>query len=307
MSASAGIPLDHCTFGKPYDDLTDEQIYCSNNSAEQQARCFCFLEHQCQMQIPSQPTTTPADFKDSPGRLKELVKGCITKSYDNERIWDLSAMSAIVVVYVIVIIMIVKRRELQPIKLKGWRLICISLVGSCAIIFCDFLIKIFRSFLEENLQISQYYPDFRGAALPGATNDCDYPWSNRCNYEHTVRQGICLMQSLRYCFFRPIFVIPYLLRTMRIYTVFSQHKHYVLKKRRDGVIAFRRIEDTYCIREANLALFFIIALVFFMAALMVNIFSDYEFHKFFPLHNMGQCIPEHWTEDTTGSTVRSNL
>jgi len=95
---------------------------------------------------------------------------------------------------------------------------------------------------------------------------------------------------------------------MRIYTVFSQHKHYVLKKRRDGVIAFRRIEDTYCIREANLALFFIIALVFFMAALMVNIFSDYEFHKFFPLHNMGQCIPPNWTkEDTTGSVVRSNL
>jgi hypothetical protein len=90
---------------------------------------------------------------------------------------------------------------------------------------------------------------------------------------------------------------------MRIYTVFSQHKHYVLKKRRDGVIAFRRIEDTYCIREANLALFFIIALVFFMAALMVNIFSDYEFHKYFPLHNVGQCVPEAWTEDATGGMV----
>ena len=102
------------------------------------------------MQIPSEPTAA-ADFKDSPGRLKEMVKECITKSYDNERIWDLSVMAAIVVVYVIVIILIVKRRELQPIKLKGWRLICISLVGSCAIIFCDFLIKIFRSFLEENL------------------------------------------------------------------------------------------------------------------------------------------------------------
>jgi hypothetical protein len=95
---------------------------------------------------------------------------------------------------------------------------------------------------------------------------------------------------------------------MRIYTVFSQHKHYVLKKRRDGVIAFRRIEDTYCIREANLALFFIIALVFFMGALMINIFSGYKFHKFFPLHNLGQCIPDAWTlDDQTGIEVKDNL
>lgn len=79
------------------------------------------------------------------------------KSYKTERIVEMSAMAAIGLVYVVVIIMIVKRRELQPIKLKGWRLICISLVGSCAIIFCDFLIKLFRSQLEENLQISQYY------------------------------------------------------------------------------------------------------------------------------------------------------
>lgn len=91
------------------------------------------------------------NFADSPDRLKELVKECITKGYDNERYLDFSVMAAIVVVYVIVLVLIVKRRELQPIKLKGWRLICISLVGSCAIIFCDFLIKIFRSFLEENL------------------------------------------------------------------------------------------------------------------------------------------------------------
>jgi hypothetical protein len=32
MSNSGGIPLDKCPFNVNYEDLTDEEIYCSNNS-----------------------------------------------------------------------------------------------------------------------------------------------------------------------------------------------------------------------------------------------------------------------------------
>jgi hypothetical protein len=81
----------------------------------------------------------------------------------------------------------------------------------------------------------------------------------------------------------------------------------VLKKRKDGVIAFRRIEDTYCIREGNLALIFILAIILTLGALVADIFTDYKYHYYFPLHNFDQCIPLNWVdglETTPNDKVR---
>ena len=45
-----------------------------------------------------------------------------------------------------------------------------------------------------------------------------------------------------------------------------------------------------------------------MTALMINIFKEYEYHKFFPLHNLGQCVPETWIKyDSNGAKVVKNL
>ena len=90
---------------------------------------------------------------------------------------------------------------------------------------------------------------------------------------------------------------------MRIRTVFQQHKHYVLKKRKDGVIAFKRIEDTYCIKEGNLALFFVLAIMLTLGALVGNIFTDYKYHYYFPLHNLNQCIPTSWDDQNLAYPV----
>jgi len=49
-----------------------------------------------------------------------------------------------------VIYFIIRRRELQPIKVKGWKLITLSLIGNMLVILSDFFIKYSRSYLNEN-------------------------------------------------------------------------------------------------------------------------------------------------------------
>ena len=94
----------------------------------------------------------------APDQLKNNSRDCYIESYDNHRILDISIMSTSVLIYLIVIVLIVKRRELQPIKLKGWRLIIISLIGSGFLFISDFLGKIFKSYLIENNEITKMWP-----------------------------------------------------------------------------------------------------------------------------------------------------
>ena len=77
------------------------------------------------------------DFADP--ALKRNTQECIEADYNNQRIIDISIMAVSFLIYFIVIVLIVKRRELQPIKMKGYRLIVVSLMGSGFILIANFL------------------------------------------------------------------------------------------------------------------------------------------------------------------------
>ena len=102
-------------------------------------------------------------------------------------------MSAFTLVYAIVIILIVKRRELQPIKMKGWRLIVVSLMGSGFLLISEFLAKVFKSQLVENNTIKAMWPGFGIYGSGGTDTDCDYPWKTTCPNKESFESVICLV------------------------------------------------------------------------------------------------------------------
>ena len=101
----------------------------------------------------------------------------------------------------------------------------------------------------------------------------------------------CLAQNLRFCFFYPIFLIPYFLRALRLIKIFTTHKTYVIKKMKEGISNFKKVESSYCIREGNLACWFIIVLIIFLCLFVFNIINEYFYEIFLPNFNYGQCLP----------------
>lgn len=71
----------------------------------------------------------------------------IEKAARDTRIRDLTFIAVVIIVYLYVIVMIIRRRDLQPIKLKGYKLITMSLIGSVLIIVADFLVKILNTYI----------------------------------------------------------------------------------------------------------------------------------------------------------------
>jgi membrane-associated HD superfamily phosphohydrolase len=55
---------------------------------------------------------------------------------------DYSLLAIMLVANIVVLFMFVKRRDLQPIKVKGWKLIFMSLLGNLCIVIMDIVIKI---------------------------------------------------------------------------------------------------------------------------------------------------------------------
>jgi hypothetical protein len=80
----------------------------------------------------------------------------------------------------------------------------------------------------------------------------------------------------------PLFLIPYMLRAVRLITIFKQHKEYVLKKRRNGVVAFKRIESRFCVSETTLAFWMIFVILLLMAFFTYNILEDYKYSNLIP-------------------------
>ncbi len=82
----------------------------------------------------------------------------------------------------------------------------------------------------------------------------------------------CVLSTFQFGLGLPMFIVPYFLRSFRLYQVFRAHnKHFVLKKRK-GVFAFKRVKSLYCVREANLikwlAIIMVPFVIFTLAAIM---------------------------------------
>jgi hypothetical protein len=60
----------------------------------------------------------------------------------------------------------------------------------------------------------------------------------------------------------------------------------VLKKKKDGVVAFAKIEETYCLRETNLAIWFILLVFMCVSIMLFNIFTEYAHIEYAPTGNV---------------------
>ena len=69
--------------------------------------------------------------------------------------FDLILMGVILIIYSVVVTLIIRRRHLQPIKMKGFKLISISLIGSGLIIEALIVMKILESYVQEKNLIDQ--------------------------------------------------------------------------------------------------------------------------------------------------------
>ena len=87
----------------------------------------------------------------------------------------------------------------------------------------DFFTKIANSYVLQNNEVNAIDPNQQQLSPE--------------QFDH-LNDTICLGQSLRFCLFWPIFYIPYFLRAIRLLKVFQEHKKYVMKKRKQGVVAF---------------------------------------------------------------------
>jgi hypothetical protein len=86
--------------------------------------------------------------------------------------------------------------------------------------------------------------------------------------------------------FNPCFYIPYFLRAIRLKTIFDQHKKYVMKKKKDGVVAFAKIEETYCLREGNLAVWFFLLLLITISIMIFSITTNFVHVEYVPNNNV---------------------
>lgn len=127
-------------------------------------------------------------------------------------------IAVIVLVLTIVLIgLIIRRKELQPIKVKGWKLITLSIFGNSMAILVDFLIKNNYSVLAENEDIIN--SDITHKANLNMITDGAFPL-NELEIQQVYEYN-CMAQSLRSCFFGPLFLLPYFLRAIRLLSIFK--------------------------------------------------------------------------------------
>jgi ascorbate-specific PTS system EIIC-type component UlaA len=67
--------------------------------------------------------------------------------YEHSRFIDTILVVVMFVIYTVVIFLIIRRRNLQPIKMKGFKLISISILGSGLIIESLLTMKILESYV----------------------------------------------------------------------------------------------------------------------------------------------------------------
>ena len=64
----------------------------------------------------------------------------------------------------------------------------------------------------------------------------------------------------------------------------------MLKKRSEGVVAFAQIEETYCLRESNLAIWFLLLLMIAISGMVFNMFDRFSHVEYMPGNNIQECI-----------------
>ena len=95
-----------------------------------------------------------------------------------------------------------------------------------------------------------------------------------------------------------MFIIPYFLRSFRLYQVFKAHnKHFMLKKKK-GVFAFKRVKSLYCVREGNLIKWLAIVMIPFLIFTVAAITSKTFRINLFPAFESPFCMqdPSHYIE-----------
>lgn len=71
----------------------------------------------------------------------------------------------------------------------------------------------------------------------------------------------------------------------------------MIKKRKSGVLAFKRIESSVCIRESSLAMWLIVVILIMLFVFIFNLLNDFKYSMYVMSYNYGQCIPDEYTDD----------
>ena len=137
---------------------------------------------------------------------------------------------------------------------------------------CNLAIMVLATLLFE-----QYF-----ARPPGAD-----PSAEMEEWKHVL----CYLKTLNGLIFVPVFLIPYYLRGIRLRALFLQHRKYVVQYMKQGKVTFQKIESSYCIREGNIALWFLLIVAGFSALGFADVFSDFHYHQYLPMHSFCECIP----------------
>ena len=94
-----------------------------------------------------------------------------------------------------------------------------------------------------------------------------------------------------------MFLIPYLLRAVRLRHIFAHHKNYFLEKKSKGKFHFDKREKSVCIRERSLALWFMAIMILLTSLFVVNISTGFAVEAYIPLHSLDECIDQSVRDD----------
>jgi len=110
--------------------------------------------------------------------------------------------------YILALILLSKRKDFQPLKSRSASLIYVSTVGNL----------LYFVFLLTNKIVSSNYWNCWLQLIDNSTG----PWSNGFG---KIIFASCELSQLQVWFCRPMIFFPYILRALRVRTIWSQH-HY---------------------------------------------------------------------------------
>jgi len=91
----------------------------------------------------------------------------------------------------------------------------------------------------------------------------------------SLKKTLCYLKTVNGLLFLPMFIVPYFLRSFRLRAIFHQHKRYLYKHMKEGFVNFRKIDSSYCLREANLALWFILIIGTCLIVIAANLTTGF--------------------------------
>lgn len=121
-------------------------------------------------------------------------------------IFDFTLIFIILALYMTVLVMICKRRELQPLKVKNYKLIFLSVFASGLLIISNLTLKILKNYMRD------LYGSFSNKNEQLVTDKTI----------EGLHSASCLIKTCHGCIFAPMMLIPYFFRALKLKAIFDQ-------------------------------------------------------------------------------------